>query len=390
MTIISHKYKIIFIHIPKCAGTAIRTAIIENDPDAIRLEHTSYCELLEKYPIETKSYLIFTVVRNVYDRLVSQYHYIKQTPGLIVREYVENSNFKEFIYKEKTHVRLFVWIKDKDNNISSNINIFHHNDNFEEKINELFLNNNINLTLSISRINSSNHKNFIEYYDTETLNIVKTFFKDEIEYFNFHPYFRHIFVSYPRCGSNLIFNSYLGLDNKNINYICYNYGICNSVPCNCENRKLITKTHDADLKLEYEPTNYYIVMLRKDPIKNIEAYLRLRLNETIPHTPAWKTNTLKLDFENKIHLDILNENTQQFCRYYKNMLSKYKEWSKYKNVNIIYTEDLDNIEEIKSTLNTFYRVDGDKLIKNIVNSCNFNINIIDDDIYNYMIKSKIT
>lgn len=52
MTVISHKYKIIFIHIPKYMGTSIRFKILVNDPYAISLPHTAYKELLENYPDE--------------------------------------------------------------------------------------------------------------------------------------------------------------------------------------------------------------------------------------------------------------------------------------------------------------------------------------------------
>ncbi len=35
--IISHKHKFVFVHIPKCAGTSIRTQILKSDPDATAL-----------------------------------------------------------------------------------------------------------------------------------------------------------------------------------------------------------------------------------------------------------------------------------------------------------------------------------------------------------------
>ena len=198
MTVISHKYKIIFIHIPKNAGSSVRYSILLNDPNAINSSHKSYIDLLKEYPIETKNYLIFTIVRNTYDRLVSLYHYIKTnldqphfntdnyTTTFIkpFNECIKSLNFRLFA----DHVGQLSWIRDIENIIPRNINIFYHDSNFQEEINKLLFSNNINLILDIPKLNSSKHENYINYYDSELIEYVKKLFKDEIKYFNFNYY----------------------------------------------------------------------------------------------------------------------------------------------------------------------------------------------------------
>jgi hypothetical protein len=192
MTYISHKYKIIFIHIPKCAGSSVRLELEKNDPNLIILQHTSYITLLKEYPFETKNYLIFTIVRNIYDLIVSHYHYVKQNlhfpcfnNDTIIS--VFNKPFNEYIKSkefETLRPRQFFWIKDTDNKIPRNINIFYFDTNFQEEINKLFLKNNINLILNIPNYNTSKHENYKNYYNNELLEYVKMYNKEEIEYFN--------------------------------------------------------------------------------------------------------------------------------------------------------------------------------------------------------------
>lgn len=195
MTVISNKYKIIFIHIPKCAGSSLRLAIKENDPNAIMLEHTSYIDLLKKYPNKTKNYLIFTIVRNTYDRLVSLYHYHKQNfhlPCFNNERLITlfSKPFDECLQSEgfKLYwtVNQIYWIKDQNNQIPKKINIFYLNTNLQEEINKLLLINNISLNLQIPYTNTSKHKNYESYYNKELVEYVKIHNKEEIEYFNFN------------------------------------------------------------------------------------------------------------------------------------------------------------------------------------------------------------
>jgi len=74
--IVSHEHKLIFTHIPKNAGTSIRQWFLDNVPDAESeqgiLKHQT------PHHVHTRphnNYDYFAVVRNPYDRLLSQYHF---------------------------------------------------------------------------------------------------------------------------------------------------------------------------------------------------------------------------------------------------------------------------------------------------------------------------
>ena len=73
---ISDKYKLMFVHNPKCAGTSIKTAL-QDLPDAQWYSnewHYSAEQLLSKFPA-CHEYMTFGCVRNPYDRLVSAFSY---------------------------------------------------------------------------------------------------------------------------------------------------------------------------------------------------------------------------------------------------------------------------------------------------------------------------
>ena len=72
--IVSHAHKLIFTHIPKNAGTSIGQWFLEHVPDAEAMpstlkHHTPH------HVHQHHDYTYFAVVRNPYDRLLSQYNF---------------------------------------------------------------------------------------------------------------------------------------------------------------------------------------------------------------------------------------------------------------------------------------------------------------------------
>ncbi len=122
---ISHKHKIIFIHIPKCAGTSI-TKLLFNDikldwktPNydihygwcpkrKIHLQHATPNQMLELDLInETtwNSYFKFTIVRNPWSRALSDYLWMTQTNNIkdTFTNYISSKGaFKEILTNQNT------------------------------------------------------------------------------------------------------------------------------------------------------------------------------------------------------------------------------------------------------------------------------------------------
>jgi hypothetical protein len=95
--------KIIFIHIPRCAGTSIKKYLktISNDwkdtPWHLRLnDYNTY------YNIDLKDYYIFTCVRNPYDRLFSIYRFRR---NIKKSENLQKIKFKDWIYEIKKDIK---------------------------------------------------------------------------------------------------------------------------------------------------------------------------------------------------------------------------------------------------------------------------------------------
>ena len=89
---ISDKYKLIFFHLPKCAGKSIISAldIKTNDETNIQsglrqtiamgFDYAYWNNFI--YPDKWENYTKFTIVRNPWDKLVSLYHFRKKENDL--------------------------------------------------------------------------------------------------------------------------------------------------------------------------------------------------------------------------------------------------------------------------------------------------------------------
>lgn len=84
--VICHEKKCIFIHIPKTAGTSIEQFLKDNGKNSIEylgvrnnrsLHHLTAFELKKELPFYFNKYYKFSIIRNPYDRLLSEYYWTK-------------------------------------------------------------------------------------------------------------------------------------------------------------------------------------------------------------------------------------------------------------------------------------------------------------------------
>jgi hypothetical protein len=82
--VICHQKRCIFIHIPKTAGTSIEHFIKDNNKNHLELigvlnnrsmQHYTAQELKNIYPVVYNNYYKFSIVRNPYERLLSEYYW---------------------------------------------------------------------------------------------------------------------------------------------------------------------------------------------------------------------------------------------------------------------------------------------------------------------------
>ena len=71
------KYKTIFIHIPKNAGTSIEEYFGNKSVRIQPEKHADIYEIKKKFKNSYNNYRKFTIIRNPYDKMVSWYFYLK-------------------------------------------------------------------------------------------------------------------------------------------------------------------------------------------------------------------------------------------------------------------------------------------------------------------------
>lgn len=126
---------------------------------------------------------------------------------------------------------------------------------------------------------------------------------------NINEYKNRMLISFPRSGQGLI--------EKILNYLCEKHDIpfsycefytcCKKIPC--KKKSFFQKNHDFHLKLNINSNYQYIILYRKDKIKQLEAYYRYRLHNN------W--NDAAYDYNNL--LSYIKENSN----YYDNFIKKW-------------------------------------------------------------------
>ncbi len=195
---ISHHHKLIFIHIPKCAGRSISNALGEP------FDHYTAAYYQTHYAQHRNDYTTFTTVRNPYGRLVSAYHYIKSEPFHTNHAITNYGNMlpfkgwvlqnisafeKEFDFNSAEGSRETdgdigspFWFSSQSRRISdalgkvfSNIHLLRYEDGM--KAVEQFLHQHTSSLLNIAHLNNSgsNHRSYLSYYDDELLTAVNAF-----------------------------------------------------------------------------------------------------------------------------------------------------------------------------------------------------------------------
>ena len=198
----------LFIHIPKCAGVAMLSAL-DQRMDILRLG--PHLKAVDIFDVDRKyngqDYFVFSFVRNPWDRLVSTFFYLmrggrapvdQRRRDTILKKY--NGNFRDFvldienwidikeedsIYPDKyiPHFRpQYEYICDPDGVCLVDFigRVETLADDFQELCGLLSVEN-----AKLKRKNKTSHKKYFKYYDAETRDIVARFYARDIELFDY-------------------------------------------------------------------------------------------------------------------------------------------------------------------------------------------------------------
>lgn len=187
------KHKCIFIHIPKAAGTSIRSML--GAPPTPR-DHMPYSVYEQASPNLFKVYYKFTFVRNPWDRLVSSYFYLKKggngKEDLKYKEYFDK-NFETFekfviefldvniIYKHQLLIPQSLYLYDQWGSLK--VDFVGKIENIERDFKEV--SNHIGISLKIPKVNMSNHSDYKELYTEEMKSKVAKLYADDLHNFTY-------------------------------------------------------------------------------------------------------------------------------------------------------------------------------------------------------------
>mgnify|MGYP001439069767 CR=1 FL=1 len=199
------KLKILFIHIPKTGGTVIENEIkkityqrlysgkcndlLPSPNNKISLQHQPY-EILYKYrSICFRSLYIFnkikmfTIVRNPYDRVISDLFFLKKIKKETSAEDVYIIIKNDYIFRkdlDNHNLPQYKFITDKNNEIVKNIKIFRtENLNRDNEILNKYLGININI------IRDDANKDYSKYFCKESRKLIADHYRKDFELFNY-------------------------------------------------------------------------------------------------------------------------------------------------------------------------------------------------------------
>lgn len=189
--IISHKFKIIFIHIYKTAGSYIKTLLTKLDHKIETFEPhlTAKDAKLIVDPHIWNTYTKFCVVRNSWDWQVSYYHYVRGKPKNKEHVILQNQSFKEYLLWRKSNIpqTQLDFILDNDD-----VCLIDNIINFDDLNNDLIqffknkCNHDITHHISYKKQNvSKRNEDYTVYYDDFCKNLIYEMYKQDIQYFKF-------------------------------------------------------------------------------------------------------------------------------------------------------------------------------------------------------------
>lgn len=192
--------KLLFIHIPKCAGTSIAKSLNiydDNFPPNMNVLYgihdnivlQSLClEYYDKYiNDDIKLYNIFTCVRNPYERVLSDYMWANRGFSNIldfckfIKKTVQTKDKYEFMkYDHKYYINHILPQYEYINNTDLNVTVLHL-ENINEEFNNLFPN------ISLCHENKTNHIDYKLFFKNKhkCIEIINDVYKIDFEKFGY-------------------------------------------------------------------------------------------------------------------------------------------------------------------------------------------------------------
>lgn len=195
----------VFIHIPKTAGTTVRTVlgcseyrrlknIPDNVPQHVSFGHLDYAHLVKKGYVDpefAKSAFTFAFVRNPYDRTVSLYEYYRK-----IDKVSHSLSFPEFVWRLQDGVSpLGLWNQKGWSQCNPQVrwtekldlNFIGSFENLESEIRSVAALIGAEVPEEIPRLQKTIDRPMDYYYDETTRGIVEELYEEDFEEFGYDP-----------------------------------------------------------------------------------------------------------------------------------------------------------------------------------------------------------
>jgi hypothetical protein len=207
--LVSYRHNFLFIHVPKNAGTSIHEALAPWAEDPLRYWHNRLLNRVgihvnhlgphwgKRFRRHTPGRVIqnnmpeavwrrlfkFAFVRNPWDRLVSQYHYILQTPAHHRNKRVQTMSFEPFLdyWTQGERASQLAMVTDARGNII--IDFIGRCERIADDFPEVC--RTLQLDVKLPHINSSGQKDYRRYYNDDTAALVAQRLAADIKFFNY-------------------------------------------------------------------------------------------------------------------------------------------------------------------------------------------------------------
>jgi len=192
----SDLHKCIFIHIPKCGGDSINTALnLSASCDKVLKKNpqNGHGDIFYHEQLFYKNFFSFSFVRNPYDRVCSLYHYFKDPKCLkwncnkrTYGAFCNIKSFKDFVFRIDDfnydqhfksqhrfieHPRLSIDFLGRFENLK---------EDFATACNKAGI-----PPISLPHTNQTKHSHYRDYYDDESYKIVTKKYEEDIKRFNY-------------------------------------------------------------------------------------------------------------------------------------------------------------------------------------------------------------
>lgn len=187
----ANRYKCIFIHIPKAAGTSVAQTLFGQGS-----RHVPYFEYEKANPWKFRRYFKFAFVRNPWDRLVSTYFFLKHggISELDISWARENlssyANFADFVKNGLSKESILSWVHFKpqhyficDQTMKVKVDFVGRFESINRDFDAVACR--LGCDRRLKMLNAGDHASYAKYYDADIREIVGRVYRRDIALFGY-------------------------------------------------------------------------------------------------------------------------------------------------------------------------------------------------------------